>query len=69
MPSKIGNALPLLLNLIIQERQVGSLFTSGHLHNFTQEKVKEVCLTEWTLHLKKIFFFSLKKAIVKLALL
>ena len=45
MPSKIGNALPLLLNLIIQERQVGSLFTSGHLHNFfllTQESYCEV---------------------------
>ena len=48
---------------------VGSLFTSGLLHNFTQLGVKEVCLTELTLHFKKKISFSLKNAIVNLALL
>ena len=69
MLSKLGIALPLFINGFIQECQVGSLFTSGLLHNFTQVKVKEVCLTEWTLHFFKKLSFSLKNAIVKLALL
>ena len=55
MPSILGNALPLFINVIIWEFQVGSLFTLDPLHNFTHIKVKEVCLTEWTLHLKKVF--------------
>ena len=28
--------------------KVGSLLTSGLLHNFTHVKLKEVCLTGWT---------------------
>ena len=47
MPSKLGNALPLFINV---RKRVDSPFISGLLRNFTQVKVKEVCLTEWTLH-------------------
>ena len=61
MPSKQGNTLPLFINVIIQECQVGSMFTSGLLHNFTQGKVKEVFLTEGTLHLKKKIFLLTQK--------
>ena len=68
MQSKLGNVLLLLINIVIKERQVGSLFTSGLLYNFTQVKVKYVYLTEWNLHLKKIAL-SLKNAIAKLALI
>ena len=53
MPPKLGNTLPLFINI---RKWVGSLFTSCLLHYLTQVKVKEVCLTEWTLHLKKISF-------------
>ena len=48
MPSKLGNALPLFIDVIVQESQVVSAH-SGLLHNSTQVKVKEVYLTEWTL--------------------
>ena len=44
------------------------MFTAGLLDNFTQVKVKEACLTEWSLHLKKLSF-SHKNTVVKLALL
>ena len=54
MSSKLGNALTLFKN-VIQEFQVGPLFTPGLLHNFNQVKVKGLCRTEWTLHRKKIF--------------
>ena len=50
MPCKLGNALPLCINVT---KWVGSLFTSGILHNVAQVKVKEVYLTDWTLRLKK----------------
>ena len=46
MPAKLQNALPLFINVIIQECQV----VSDLLHNLTQVKVKEICLAEWTLH-------------------
>ena len=57
-----GSSMPCHLT-IIQEpfrKQVGSLFTSGLLHSFTQVKVKEVFLTEWTLHLKKCILLTQK---------
>ena len=61
MSSKLGNALPLfIIFVIVQECQVGSLFFSDLLHNFTQVKAKEICLTEWTLHLKKVFLLTQK---------
>ena len=66
MSSKLGNVLPIFINI---RKWVGLLFNSGLLHKFTQVKVKEVCLTEWTLNLKKKLSFSLKSTIVKLALL
>ena len=53
-----GNALPFFINV---RKCVGSLFTSGLLHNFTLVKVKEVCLTEWTLHPKKRFILLTQK--------
>ena len=72
MPSKLGNALPLFINV---RKWIGLLLTSSLLHNFTQVKVKEACLTELLLkramssvhHLKSnpeelfayIFFFTL----------
>ena len=56
MPSKLGKTLPLFINFIIQERQV----VSGLLHNFTHVKVREVCLTEWTLHFKRNILLAQK---------
>ena len=52
IPTKLGNALANL------RKWTGSLFTSGLLHNFVQVKVKEVCLSEWTLHLLINFYLS-----------
>ena len=57
MHSKLGNALPLFINV---RKWVDSLLISGLLHNFTQVKGKEVCLTEWNLHLKKIILLTQK---------
>ena len=54
MSSKLGNDLPLF------REWVGLLFTSGLLHNFKEVKVKEVCLREWTLHLKKFILLTQK---------
>ena len=56
MSSKLGKPLPLFINSNIQECQV----VSGLLHNFTHVKVKEVCPTEWTLHLKKNILLAQK---------
>ena len=36
-------------------KRVGSLFTLGLLNHFTHVNIKELCLTEWTLHLKKSY--------------
>ena len=58
MPSKLGNALPLFIIIIIQGCHVGPLITSGLLHNFTQVKVKKVCLTNSTLHLTNIILLT-----------
>ena len=41
MPSNLGNALPLFINVIIQECQVVSGYFRS-LHDFIQVKVKEV---------------------------
>ena len=57
MHSKLGNALPLFINV---RKWVGSLFNSGLFYNFTQVKVKELCLIEWTLHLKKFILLTKK---------
>ena len=47
MPCKLGNALPLFKNIIIQVCHAAALFTSGLLHNCTPVKVKGVgCLLE-----------------------
>ena len=54
MSSKIGNDLPLF------RKWEASLFTSGLLHNFTQIKVIEVCLTEGNLHLKTFVLITQK---------
>ena len=52
MLTKLGNAILLFINV---KKSAGSLFTSGLLHNFTQLEVKEVFLTERTLHLKSFY--------------
>ena len=56
MPAKLQNALPLFINVIIQECQV----VSDLLHNLTQVKAKEICLAEWTLHFIKNTFLTQK---------
>ena len=57
MPSKLGNTLSLLANV---RKWVGLLFTLVILHNMTQVKVKEICLTEWNLHLRKVILLTQK---------
>ena len=70
MPSKLGND-----SLFIEvSKWLGLLFTSGFLHSLIQVKVKQVCLSEWTLHLEKIYsshFYSFRilKALIILFLL
>ena len=66
MPFNLGNALPLFINIIIRECQIGSLFTLGL--DFTMVKIEEVCHTKWNLDLK-IFSLTPKNAIVELTLL
>ena len=47
---KLENVLPLFIN---KRKWAGSLFILRLQDNFTRVKVKEVCFTEWTLHLTK----------------
>ena len=62
MPPKIGNALPLFINVI---KCAGSLFNSGVLDNFIQVKVREVCLIEWaSLPYSKMLMWKWKFAVV-----
>ena len=62
MTSKLGNDLPVVINV---RKRVDLLFASGLLHNFTQVKVKEVCLRVDFTSLKTLSF-SLKNVIVKI---
>ena len=63
MPSKLGNVLPLFINV---KKCVGSLFTSHLLNDLTEGKVKDVCLTELILHLKRFYSSHSKNTIVKI---
>ena len=52
MPPKLGNALPLLINV---RKWADSMFTEGPWHNFIQVKVKEAFLAELKLRLTKSY--------------
>ena len=60
MLPKIEDAILLFINI---RKWAGLLLTSGLLHNFTQIKVKDVCLTERALHLVKNYPSHLKMLI------
>ena len=58
MQSKVGNVFPLFTNI---RKCAGLLFVLGILNNVTLVKVKEACLTEWTLHLINLYLSHSKK--------